>query len=807
MDIRSLRAVLRFFQDTHGQASQPADHELLADLVTRRDEAAFATLLQRHGPMVLSVCRRVLHNEDDAEDAFQAAFLVLVKKAGTIRRGQSLHTWLYRVAFRLAQRQRWRIAQRQTVAMPSEVANPRVEPDTLSWNEVRSALDEELQQLPEKYRAPLVLCCLSDKTRDEAAEELGWSLNVLKGRLERGRKLLRARLLRRGVELSAALLALTVTQSKSAAALPATLTAATLKAIAIASGTTAGTIPAQVLQLVEFGLQATGISPLQLTALLSLVLSVVVLGAAAVWTVAFPPATGQPASPTTPAEKAPSTNQPVLADALPGGSFLDVTRQSGLEGILDDKYASTPKWWLSGLHLVDLDGDGHLDFFMSAPGLHKSGSVAALNDGKGHFHRASGTFPPTELRLAYDLDEDGKVDLSITYQDGGSQWWLNRSRPGLLQFEPTLIQRKANTARRQAMIDVNRDGRVDWVRGVPGFLAFDLADGKGDFHADGSRLPLGDTAGAETLCWPIDLDGDGVIDFAVEWGHFGNSKGTSRIYRNNGMNFKDVTRESGLNGKDLAIKGVADVNQDGFPDLIVLEDLKPEIYLNDGKGKFTRLAHAIQGLEPASQPGMASWGLTVMTDFDNDGIPDLLWNGKHFLWVLRGLGGGRFQYANGQWGIKDVSVASVDDGLCFGDINGDGLLDIIGYTSIGNQHRFAVYQNNLSRDNNWLRVCPIGLPGNKGSAGARIRLYDPETRKLLWYEQVVIASSQSAQSYYSKGVTERHYGLGRLRVVDVQIEFYPSGQKVEKNGVRANSVVMVREEAAGQRREPLPGDA
>jgi len=797
MDNHSLRAVLRYFQAMNAQDSFPSsDQELLSNLVSRRDEQAFAALMQRHGPMVLSVCRRVLHNEYDAEDTFQATFLVLVKKASTIRRGESLHTWLYKVAFRLAQRLRARHARQQTVPLPNEGSNAPAEPDPLSWNEVRSALDEELQHLPEKYRAPLVLCCLSDKTRDEAAEELGWSLNVLKGRLERGRKLLRARLLRRGVELTSALLAITLTQCKSAAALPAPLTVATLKTAAIASGSAAATVPAQVLQLADFGARTLGIGRLKLTVLVSLVLSFVVLGAGVVWTTVFPTSAGRSSSSGSGSEE----TSLALADTFQGLPFLDVTRESGLEGIVADKYASTSKWWLSGLHLIDLDGDGRLDFFMSAPGLEKSGAVAALGDGKGHFKRAQGTYPSTELRLACDLDEDGKVDLSFTFEDGGSQWWLNRSRPGMLQFEPTTTQRDANTARRQAMIDLDRDGKVDWVRGVPGFLAFDLADGKGGFTAGARQLPLGDTGRAETLCLPIDLDGDGFIDFLIEWGHFGNSKGTSRIYRNDGkMNFKDVTSASGLSGKNLAIKGVADVNQDGFPDLIVLENLKPEIYLNDGKGKFSRKPNAITGLESATLPSAASWGLAVMTDFDNDGVPDLLWNGKEFLWVLRGTGGGHFEYANKRWGIKDLSVASVDDGLCFGDINGDGLLDIIGYTTTGNQHTFAVYQNNLSRDNNWVRVRPIGLPGNKGAAGAKIRLYDPRTRQLLWYEQVVIASSQSAQSYYAYGETERHYGLGRLPTVDVQIEFYPSGQKIEKKGVKANGTVTVREEPAGQR--------
>jgi hypothetical protein len=476
--------------------------------------------------------------------------------------------------------------------------------------------------------------------------------------------------------------------------------------------------------------------------------------------------------------------------ALP---FVDVTRECGLEAIVGEKYAASPKWWLSGLHLVDLDGDGHLDFFMSAHG--GGGAVAALNDGRGRFTPAPGTYPATEIHLAYDLDEDGLVDLTMTHQDGGSKWWLNRSKPGLLRFEPTTIERGTNTGRRQAVIDINRDGKADWLRGVPNVLTFDLADGKGGFTAGAGTLKVGDTARAEVLCLPVDIDGDGFIDLLVEWGHYGHGKGHSRVYRNDGKgNFEDVTGACGLRGKDLAIKGVADVNQDGAPDLIVLEDLRPEVYLNDGTGRFTKKAGAISGMERATKPAYASWGVAVMTDLDNDGVPDLIWNGRHFLWVLRGTGGGNFRYMNPEWGIKDLAAASVDDGHCFGDIDGDGRLDLVGYTSADDRRQFAVYRNNLP-PRNWLRVRPIGLAGNKGAAGAKVRLRDPDTGKLLWYEQVAIYDSQAAPSYYAYSETERHYGLGDRAMVDVEVEFYPSGKTVSAKGVKANGTVKVREAA------------
>ncbi|HXG08630.1 MAG TPA: sigma-70 family RNA polymerase sigma factor [Gemmataceae bacterium] len=792
MDRRSLRPLLRYICHLAGQdLSGLDDHRLLDIFRSRRDEVAFAALVQRHGPVVLGVCRRVLHNEHDAEDAFQSTFLVLARKAGSIRRRESLDSWLYKVAYRLALRLRSRTAH-QRAAEIREVPAPLTEADgDLSWRELRVVLDEELQKLPEKYRAPLVLCYLAGKTRDEAAEELGWTVGAVKGRLERGRRLLGVRLRQRGLTLSAALLATLLAQGEGATAMTAGLARVTARAaVAFASGSGVGTVPPQVLWLAEAGLQAMGTGSLKLAAALSLLLGCVGLGAAFLRPApltALPESEGITARPQAPALRTPA---PVV-ERPQGPPFLDITRDCGLEAIVKERYAATPKWWMSGLHLVDLDGDGHLDFFMSAHG--RGEAAAALNDGKGNFKLALGSYPRSEIHLAYDLDEDGRVDLSATFQDGGSKWWLNRSQPGMLQFEPTKIERGTNTARRQALIDLDRDGKVDWVRGVPNALAFDLADGRNGFMPGAATLRVGDTGRHETLCLPVDLDGDGHIDFLVEWGHYGNRKGSSRVYRNDGRGgFQDVTEGSGLSGMNMAIKGVADVNQDGSPDLLVLEDMKPEIYLNDGKGKFTRKPDAITGLEKATRPSMASWGIAVMTDFDNDGVPDRLWNGKYYLWVLRGTGDGRFRYMNREWGIKDVSASSVDDGLCFGDIDGDGMLDIVGYTRASDPRRFAVYRNNLPRQN-WVRVRPIGQPGNKGAAGAKIRLLAPGTRQLLWYEQVAVYNSQSAQSYYGHAETERHYGLGSRTEVDVEVEFYPSGRRVRAGGVKANTTVKLFE--------------
>jgi RNA polymerase sigma factor (sigma-70 family) len=172
------------------------DSQLLQRYTSVGDEVAFEALVRRYGPMVLGVCRRALGGSNDAEDVCQATFLVLARSAGTIRRADSLGAWLHNTARRMAQKVRHRESRTVSVAPRTEMADPLA---SASWAEVRRVLDEELAALAERYRAPLVLCYLDALSRDEAARRLGWSLRMLKKRLERGRALLRARLLRRGV--------------------------------------------------------------------------------------------------------------------------------------------------------------------------------------------------------------------------------------------------------------------------------------------------------------------------------------------------------------------------------------------------------------------------------------------------------------------------------------------------------------------------------------------------------------------------------------------------------------------------------
>jgi hypothetical protein len=472
-------------------------------------------------------------------------------------------------------------------------------------------------------------------------------------------------------------------------------------------------------------------------------------------------------------------------------AFTDITRECGVEEAIEAHYKAVPKWWLSGIDLVDFDGDGHLDLFIGAHG--QQGAIA-LNDGKGHFtyYADSPALKLTEIHLAHDLNEDGKLDLQITYQDGGGMWHLNTSPANdrsKLSFKSTGITASGGQARENALIDINRDGKIDWLHENPG-VVFALNDGSGGFKSNNAF-----TAYKETSMLPVDLNGDGHIDFVLKCCGYKNEKeGQSRIMLNDGKNnFHDATQECGLTEDGLTIQGVGDFNQDGAPDLICLTGgKKVDVYLNDGKGKFTLLPDAVSGMAGASKPIYANWGLAVMTDFDNDGIPDVLMNGRCFLYVLRGTGGGHFTYMNKAWNIRDLSYAAVDEGICFGDIDGDGALEIIGNSGSDKHKAIAVYHNDLPKQH-WLNIRPIGAPGNRAAAGAKIRLYEPGTKKLLAYEQVVIAGRQSAHTYYAYAVTERHFGLGKLETVDASVEFYPSGKLIEKKNIKADAALEISE--------------
>jgi RNA polymerase sigma factor (sigma-70 family) len=279
-----LSGVLRHVRRLVGgrPAEAATDGPLLEQFVRGRDEAAFAELVGRHGPMVLAVCRRVLRHEQDAEDAFQATFLVLAKKAGSVRRPEALGCWLYEVAYHVALRARAAAARRRQEERRSDVMT---QPDPMTEaaaRELRAVLDEELHRLPAKYRAPLVLCYLQSRTNEEAARQLGWTKGTVSGRLARARGLLRGRLARRGLALAPVLFVPALAEGSAAATLPAALAGATTRAavrFAAAKTAAAAVASAPVAALTEGVLKTMFWTKLKAVTILALVLGLAGTGA------------------------------------------------------------------------------------------------------------------------------------------------------------------------------------------------------------------------------------------------------------------------------------------------------------------------------------------------------------------------------------------------------------------------------------------------------------------------------------------------------------------------------------------------
>ncbi len=295
-----IRGLARLFRD--GTSGGLTEGELVQRFVADGDESAFTLLVARHGPMVLGICRQLLHDPNDVDDAFQATFLVMVRKAASLRQSDLLGNWLYGVATRVAARTRAHSARRLArIAPHCEVS----EIPSNGWTGERRLqgfaslpdpapepwLHDEVSRLPEKYRMPIVLCYFDGFTHEHAAASLGWPLGTVKGRLARARELLRRRLTRRGLALSSAALVSQLSLRDATAAVPAALASATLKAAqafvvrAGASLALSSAVPASVTTLVEGALHTMALNQLKMIALPLLLVSgtvatVVAVGAA-----------------------------------------------------------------------------------------------------------------------------------------------------------------------------------------------------------------------------------------------------------------------------------------------------------------------------------------------------------------------------------------------------------------------------------------------------------------------------------------------------------------------------------------------
>jgi RNA polymerase sigma factor (sigma-70 family) len=405
-----LGTVLRHIRGmAHAQVDEDAsDRELLERFVTQREESAFAALLRRHGPMVLAVCRRAGGNAQDAEDAFQATFLLLARQAASIRKREAVASWLHGVARRLALAARGRGERRQArERRAADMRKTSVAPDR-AWQELQATLDEALREVPQVYRAPLLLCYLQGQTQEEAARHLGCPLGTVRSRIARGRERLKRALERQGVRLSATAVAAALAGSAASAAVPARLLRGTVRAaLAYGAGQAPGELVSErVAQLLLGGLRVMATGKLKIATALVLMIGALGVAAAA--------GAARLAAPTAAAgaeENKPRAGSPAAAGATEQSEVSLSGRVLGVDG----KPLSGAKLLLLGkgnkpVELGASVADGQ--FTVRLPRDSTDLYLLAQAPGAGidflslERHKAKG---PIELRLVKDREVRGRV--------------------------------------------------------------------------------------------------------------------------------------------------------------------------------------------------------------------------------------------------------------------------------------------------------------------------------------------------------------------------------------------------------------
>ncbi|MCI0743109.1 MAG: sigma-70 family RNA polymerase sigma factor [Gemmataceae bacterium] len=374
---------LRQLLDTHA-AKNLTDGQLLAQFAAERDEAAFAALMQRHAPLVYGVCRHVLGHEHDAEDAFQGTFLVLARKARSIRSHNSVAGWLHGVAYRVALKARQSAARRREREMQSaqpEIARPSSEE---AWRELQGILDEELQRLKEKYRTPFVLCVLQGKSKAEAARELDWKEGTVSSRLAQARTVLQKRLARRGVTLSAVLCGLEVAKEGASAAVPTLLFAQTLRAASAFVAGQAVSGAANAVALAEGVLKSMAATRFKISAA---VLIALLLASTATALYFRPP---------------PDTPPPQLPVALPQPAPKDQPENwgSGAQMLVHGEIIGPDGQPVPGAHVAVFSDE---EFQPGDPGIEVFSRRRVLGTGKAN---AQGRFELSVRRATPDRDSD-----------------------------------------------------------------------------------------------------------------------------------------------------------------------------------------------------------------------------------------------------------------------------------------------------------------------------------------------------------------------------------------------------------------
>jgi RNA polymerase sigma factor (sigma-70 family) len=523
---RLLRCVRRIASQA---GPEPDDSGLLTRFVTARDPVAFEALVTRHGPMVLRVCRHLLGNRHDAEDAFQATFLVLARKAARIHPPGALAGWLHGVAYHVALGARTATLRRRHDGLAPDLAPPDPRPDPLAALTAREAmgiLEEEVQRLPEAYRLPVVLCCLQGLSQDEAARQLGWTAGSVKGRLERGRKRLHRRLVGRGLGLAAALALVEI--SRATAAGPARALAAPTAKAAVAfasrSPARAALVSAQVTALAEAGLKHAAPTRMKFGLLLLLAVGAVTAGLGLGTTAQRLPAgeppgarpaeeTGQSARrerPSEPSNEKEPARTDRRGDPLPEGAV--------------QRFGSARLRHGGSIRTSVLSPDGKSlatagDHSVIVWDLEKGRLLRRFPcDGASTFVRPGLTFSPDGTRLGYVRGNffacvwDVRTGKELRrferqFNHGIDKFWSNCCRFAKGGQEFTIVSRAAIET-----WEVSSGQQTSSVP-VKGWVAVISPDGKTYFHPEGpAGLSLGDTGtGRELTRWEVTVRREGSL--------------------------------------------------------------------------------------------------------------------------------------------------------------------------------------------------------------------------------------------------------------------------------------------------------
>jgi enediyne biosynthesis protein E4 len=620
------------------------------------------------------------------EDAFQATFLVLVQNAGSVRRQASLAGWLYGVAFRVALKARSRDAAQRTRErryVPMQPAGPL---DEMTWLEVRAVLDEEVNRLPEKYRAPVVLCYLEGRTHAQAARQLGCPRTSLSSRLGRALALLRQRLGKRGLTLPGGLLALALAGKATAEGVPAPVLRSTVRAGAWLAAGNAPTAPAVSPGAAALAAGAlAGVSATKAALAAALVLAVAVSATTAL-------AWGRPLDSTPPAESR-AGMAPAPAGKGPEWLFRDVTAASGIAFTYRNGEEANHHAILEsvggGVALIDYDGDGLLDIFLVGGGSFGGPDGKTIRGRPCKLYKNLGGFKFKDVTKEAGLDRLA----------GGAPWFYTHGC---------------------AVADYDRDGwpdllvtgwgRVALFRNVP----VDPDDpSKGRKFVDVSAkagLDKGITW-ATGAAW-ADFDGDGYPDLYVcqyvDWSFTKHPACTydgrtpdvcppkqfnglpHKVYRNNGDGtFTDVSAEAGLRksgadaGKGLGVLAV-DLNGDGKPDVYVANDTTDNfLYVNrslPGKVRFAEVALTAGVARDDRGTPTGSKGLDAF-DYENSGRPALWvtnYEGEASSLFRNDTRDGalRFLFTSRAAGVTRLGLERVGWGTGAFDLDHDGWLDL-----------------------------------------------------------------------------------------------------------------------------------